>query len=108
MIFLILFIGLVVFWIYAECRLKLAARIIGGVACLCFISLATEFVGHIGPYYESGFHRESLRLCEQALTNGNPQIALQALHTYNGIAATGSTYQAAMGMRQVLIVQPKP
>ena len=107
MIFLMLFLGLFVFWIYAEFRLNRIARISAGVTCLGLIALATVFLASIIPHYESGFHRQSLRLCEQALTNGNPQLAIQALHTYNGIAATGSTYKAAMTMSDILVPLPK-
>jgi hypothetical protein len=96
---LTLFLGLVVFWIYAECRLKLPIRIGAGIACLLFIGTSTYYVHHI----ESDCHREALMYSELALTNGMPRLVLQALHTYNSIAATGSTFHAAMEMDLLLI-----
>jgi hypothetical protein len=108
MIYLALFLGLLAYWIYTECRRKLAVRVGICVASLFFIVLASYYAGRMIPHYESTYHQESLRLCEQALTNGNPQLVIQSLHAYNSIAATGSTYQAAMGMRRLLTFQQKP
>jgi hypothetical protein len=95
---LILLLGLLVFWIYAECRLKLPVRIGAGIACLLFIGTSAYFVHHV----ESHFHKEALSYSELALGSGKPALVLQALHTYNTIAATGSTFQAAMEMDQLL------
>jgi len=87
MIFVIIFLLMFGFWIYAEQkRIHVLARVGGGLACMVLLCLATSFVSQIIPSYEHNFHKTVIR----------------ALHTYNGIAATGSTYQAAMLMGHVL------
>jgi hypothetical protein len=95
-------IALVVFLIYAECRFKLVGRIITVVACLSIAVYATYIGGHIISGYESRFNRESLLLCEQALTNGDTQLVIMVLHKYNAIAANISTYQASLEMSEIM------
>jgi hypothetical protein len=108
MIFVIIFLLMFGFWIYAEQkRIHVLARVGGGLACMVFLCLATSFVSQIIPSYEHSFHKSDMRQMELVLTNGDTQTVIRALHTYNGIAATGSTYQAAMQMGHVLYESDK-
>ena len=103
MIILVIFLLLFAVWIYAEKRnLSLVARLGNGLACIVSIGLAMSFAGQIIPSYESNFHKTEMRDMELCLTHGDTQAVLRALHTYNGIAATDSTYRAAMEMRSIL------
>jgi hypothetical protein len=109
MIFVVIFLLMFSFWIFAEKqKLHFFARFGSGLACMTFVGLAIDFVGHIGPSYESNFHRVDMLRMEQAITNGDTQSVFQALEAYNRIAATGSTYQAAMQMGPYLPVLKQP
>jgi hypothetical protein len=108
MSYIITFLVIFGFWIYAEHkRIHVLARIGGGLACMAFIWQATSAASHIIPAYEHSFHKSAMQQMELALTNGDTQTVLRALNTYNGIAATGTTYQAAMQMNHVLYESQK-
>jgi hypothetical protein len=100
--FLILFFVALAFWIHAERRLGAAARISGGIFSMALIGCAAYFVATIIPSYERTFHRSSMRLTGELISKGETQRVQQAIHVYNGIAATGTTYRAAMEMWDVL------
>ena len=102
MIVIIPFACLLVFWIYAELRLKILARIASGLACAIYAIYCAYVLASIVPGFERDFTKRSMVLCEEALTNGNPQTALQAVHIYNTVAATGNTYQASVQMFHAL------
>lgn len=103
MVFPVIFLLMLIFWIYAEKKnLSFAARMGGGLACMVFIGLTINFMSQIIPHYESVFHKQNMWDIEHSLTNGDTMSALQALHTYNSIASTGSTYSAAIEMREVI------
>jgi len=103
MIFLVIFLMVFVFWYYAEKRsLSLSVRLASGLASMAFIGFAIAAVSNVGPSYERNYHKADMRQMEQIFTNGDTQVVLRALHTYNGITATGSTYSAASEMYHVL------
>ena len=106
MILLIVFLLMVAFWISMEIRTaSYPMRLGSGLACIALVTAA--LVGQIIiPSYERSFHKADMRDMELCLTNGDTQAVIRALHTYNTIAATGSTYQAAREMR-LCLPQPK-
>jgi hypothetical protein len=106
MIFLIIFLVAFAFWIYAEKKFGVAARICAGLACMIFIGFSFYYVASISPSYERTFVRSSLRRSGELLSTGETQRVEQAIATYNGLAATNS-YRAAMEMWHVLSQNPK-
>ncbi len=70
-----------------------------GVVVLLAIVLAAS---HVIPSYERTFHKSSIRLSGELLAKGETQRVQQAISTYNNVAATGTTYRAAMQMWNVL------
>ena len=83
--------------------MKQRTKMIGLVTIAIIVTaLVTTEITAIIPRYESTFHESSLRLAADLLSKGETNRVLQALTTYNGIAATGSTYRAAMQMWIVL------
>ena len=105
--FLILFLLALAFWIYAERRLGVGARIGGGVLCIVLIACSAYFTASVMPSYERTVHRSSIRLTGELLSKGETQRVEQAISTYNSIAATGTTYRAGMEMWDVLNHGPK-
>ena len=103
MILSLVLLALLASWIFAELRLRVEARIIGGIACMIIIGVTIHFADLVVPYYEQGFHREAMFKAEECLRTGETVRALQALHAYNNIAQTGSTYSASMEMRDLLL-----
>jgi hypothetical protein len=95
------------FWIYAERRLSFAARISSGVVCLLLLGANCYFVASVGPSYERTFHKSSIRLSGELIAKGETQRVQQAISAYTNIAATGTTYRAAMQMWDVLNHGPK-
>jgi hypothetical protein len=98
---LLLFLELIV-WIYAERRLSLVARISSGAICTLLLGLNGYFVASVGPNYESKFHKRSIQLSGELIAKGEIQRVQQAFSTYTNIAATGTTYRAAMQMWEIL------
>ena len=107
MVFLILFLVMLAFWIYAERRLGVAARVTSGIACMVFIACSSYFIASIMPSYERTFHKSSIRLSGELIAKGETQRVQQAIGTYTNISATGTTYRAAMQMWDVLNHGPK-
>lgn len=101
--FPIVFLFVLGFWLYAEKRnLNFSLRLVSGLACMAFIGLAIGTADHIGASYERHFHKIDMKQMEQSLADGDTNVVLEALHTYNSIAATDSTYRAAQEMQRVL------
>jgi hypothetical protein len=88
------------FWILAEMRFKLTGRIIATLVLVIISGLNIYVIAMLIPGFEHGYHKQALLLCEQELERGNTQHVLQAIHTYNNVAATNSTYAAAADMLQ--------
>ena len=89
-------------WLYAEIKLGRRARIIFGlIAMLCSGFLVYAFC-QVRPFYESAWHRNSIRDAESLLKQGQTNLVITAFETYSSIAATGSTFQASERMMHVL------
>src|SRR5271154_1295092 len=90
------------FWLYAEFKLGRQARGISGlVAMLCGGLLVYAFC-HVRPFYESAWHRNSIRDGESLLKQGQTNIVITAFETYSSIAAPDSTFRASERMMHVL------
>lgn len=102
MIFIVIFILALAFWIYAERKLGLSVRVWAGLACMAFLGLACTFVANVIPSYERSFHTRSIQLSGELIARGETLRVQQAIGTYTNLAATGTTYGAAMRMWEVL------
>ena len=99
---LILLLLALIVWIYAERRLSLVARISSGAICFLLLVWNCYFIASVGPNYESKFHKRSIQLSGELIAKGETQRVQQAFSIYTNIAATGTTYRAAMQMWEVL------
>ena len=102
LILLLLMVLALIVWIYAERRLSLVARISSGAICFLLLVWNCSFVVIMGPYYDSKFHKWSIQLSGELITKGEIQRVQRAFSTYTNIAATGTTYRAAMQMWEIL------
>ena len=99
----IVFLGILIFWLYAECKLNRAIRIIGGLGCIILVAVSAHLVTMIIPHYESSFHRRSIKKSSELIANGDTQRVQQAFQLYNAIATNNdSAYRASMEMWQAL------
>jgi len=97
---LILAVG--IFWLYAEFKLGRRTRVILGLfAMLCSGFLVYAFC-QVRPFYESAWHRNSIRDAERLLKQGQTNIVIKAFETYSSIATTNSTFRASERMMHVL------
>lgn len=97
---LVLIIPLI--WLYAEFKLGRWARIVFGftsIFCSCFLVYAFS---QIKPFYESGWHRNSIRDAEVLLKQGQTNVVISAFETYSSIAATDSTFRASERLMHIL------
>ena len=91
-----------IIWLYAEFKLGRRMRIaIGLISMLCSGFLIYGFC-QIKPFYESGWHRNSIRDAESLLKQGQTNIVISAFETYTSIAATNSTFLASERMMHIL------
>ena len=102
LILLLLLVLSLIVWIYAEQRLSLVARISSGAICILLLGGNCYFIASVGPNYESKFHKRSIQLSGELIAKGETQRVQQAFSIYTNIAATGTTYRAAMQMWEVL------
>src|ERR1035437_1089923 len=103
MIIIILPLILVVWvlWLYAEFKLGRRARVIFGlIAILCSGFLVYAFC-QIRPFYESAWHRNSIRDADVLLKQGQTNVLISAFETYSSIAATDSTFRASEQMMHI-------
>jgi hypothetical protein len=91
-----------VLWIYAECKLGRRARIILGLVSILCGGFLVYAICQIRPFYESAWHRNSIRDAESLLKQGQTNLVIAAFETYSSVAATGSTFQASERMMHVL------
>ena len=88
-------------WLYAEIKLGRRARIIFGlIAMLCSGLLVFAFC-HVKPFYESAWHRNSIRDAEILLKQGQTNVVISAFETYSSIATTDSTFRASEQMMHI-------
>ena len=90
------------FWLYAEFKLGCRARIISGVIVMVCGGLLVYAFCQVRPFYESAWHRNSIRDAESLLKQGQTNIVITAFETYSSIAATDSTFRASERMMHVL------
>jgi hypothetical protein len=91
-----------VLWLYAEVKLGRRARIFFGlIAMLCSGFLVYAFC-QVRPFYESAWHRNSIRDATSLLKQGQTNLVISAFETYTSIAATDSTFRASERMMHVL------
>jgi hypothetical protein len=74
---------------------------------LTFLLAALWITSLVIPSYERKIHNSSLRLSGELLAKGETQRVQQAISTYTNVAATSTTYRAAMKMWDVLSHGPK-
>jgi hypothetical protein len=97
-----LILVVLVLWFYAEFKLGRRARIILGlIVMLCSGFLVYAFC-QVRPFYESSWHRNSIRDAESLLKQGQTNLVISAFETYTSIAATDSTFRASERMMHVL------
>jgi len=90
------------FWLYAERRLGLNARVLSGLACIALTGFACHFLAKYIPRYESRIHQSSIRLAGEMIEKGQTQRVQEAMRAYNNVATNGTTYGAAIQMWRVL------
>jgi hypothetical protein len=95
-----------VFWLYAEKKLGVNARVGAALACMVLVGYSVYVLATIIPRYERSFTRNSMRLVGELISKGETQRVQQAVAAYNK-AASNNTYRASMEMWHVLIVAPQ-
>jgi hypothetical protein len=91
-----------IIWLYAEFKLGRGMRItLGLLSMLSGVFLIYAFC-QVKPFYESAWHRNSIRHAESLLKQGQTNIVISAFETYNRVAATNSTFQASEQMMRIL------
>jgi len=91
-----------VFWFYAEFKLGRQARVISGLVVMICGGLLVYAFCQVRPFYESAWHRNSIRDAESLLKQGQTNIVITAFETYSSITATESTFRASERMMHVL------
>lgn len=105
LLFVISFVALF-FWLYAEKKLGVNARVAAGLACMVLVGYSVYVLATIIPKYERSFTRSSMRLAGELMSKGETQRVEEAVAAYNG-AASNNTYRASMQMWNVLNVPPR-
>jgi hypothetical protein len=95
-------LAVLIFWLYAEFKLERRVRIALGFVSLLCISFLVYAVCQVKPFYESHWHRNSIRDAENLLKQGQTNVVISAFETYNSIAATNSTFRASEQMMHIL------
>ena len=89
-------------WLYAEFKLGRPARItLGLVSILCSGLLVYAFC-QVKPFYESAWHRNSIRDAGRLLKQGQTNIVIAAFDDYSSIAATSTTFKASEHLMHAL------
>jgi hypothetical protein len=89
-------------WLYAEFRLGRRARIIFGLISIFCTGFLIYAFCQVKPFYESAWHRNSIRDAERLLKQGQTNIVISAFETYSSISATDSTFRASEQMMHIL------
>jgi hypothetical protein len=101
-IILPLILAVPIIWLYAEFKLGRLARItLGIISMVCSGFLIYGFC-QVKPFYESAWHRNSIRDAESLLKQGQTSSVITAFDAYNSIAATGSTFRASEHLMHAL------
>ena len=96
------------FWLYAEFKLGRGARIILGLISIVCDGFLVYAVCQIRPFYESAWHRNSIRDATALLKQGQTNAVISAFETYTSVAATGSTFRASEQMMHTLSQKVEP
>jgi hypothetical protein len=94
-------LGVAVLWLYAEFKLGRRARVILGLLAMLCTGILVFALCQVRPFYESAWHRGSIRDAERLLKQGQTNLVITAFETYGRIAATNSTFRASEGMMHV-------
>jgi hypothetical protein len=89
-------------WIYAEFKSSRGVRVGLGLLSLVVAGFVVYSISGVLQFYESGWHRTSIRDAAELLRKGDTNAVLRAFDTYNSIVATGSTFRASEKMMQSL------
>jgi hypothetical protein len=101
-IILPLILVVLIIWLYAEFKLGCRTRIALGllsIGCSAFLVYA---LCQVKPFYESAWHRNSIRDAENLLKRGQTNMVISAFETYSSIAETDSTFRASEQMMHIL------
>ena len=95
-------------WIIAEVESSRRAVRVGlGFLTMAAVAVSAHSLARFTSAIESGSTRSSLRLAEELLSAGDTQRVQQAIHGYNEVAASGSTYRASFELWHVLNHGPR-
>jgi hypothetical protein len=91
-----------VVWLYAEFKLGRRTRITFGIlSIVCSAFLIYAFC-QVKPFYESAWHRNSIRDANYLLKQGQTNIVISAFDTYSSTVTTDSTFRASEQMMHIL------
>ena len=91
-----------IIWLYAEFKLSRGVRVALGLLSLVTVGILTYSVSGVFRFYESAWHRTSIRDAADLLRKGDTNAVLHAFDTYTSVVATGSTFRASEKMMQSL------
>lgn len=100
--FLVFIIIVLAFWLFAEVKLGQRARITSGLIAIVFTGFLVNAFCRVKPFYESEWHRNSIRDATILLRQGQTNTVVRAFETYTSIAATDSTFRASERMARDL------
>jgi hypothetical protein len=89
-------------WLYAEFKCGRRIRITLGLLSIVLSAFLIYAFCQVKPFYESAWHRNSIRDAESLLKQGQTNIVISAFETYSSIAATNSTFRASEQMMHIL------
>jgi hypothetical protein len=98
----LIFLVIPVVWIIAEFKSSRGVRLSLGLLSLVIVGVVTYSISGVFGFYESAWHRNSIRDASVLLRKGDTNAALRAFDVYNGIVTTGSTFRASEKMMQSL------
>ena len=90
-----------VLWLYAEFKLGRRARVIFGLIAILYSGFLVYAFCQIRPFYESAWHRNSIRDATVLLKQGQTNVVISAFETYSSIATTDSTFRASEQMMHI-------
>ncbi|HKI69932.1 MAG TPA: hypothetical protein VKA67_10110 [Verrucomicrobiae bacterium] len=96
------------FWLFAEFKLGRGARIILGLVSIVCGGFLVYAVCQIRPFYESAWHRNSIRDATALLKEGQTNVVISVFETYSSIATTGSTFRASEQLTHTLSQKVEP
>ena len=102
MIILPLILAISLIWLYAEFKFGRRTRITLGLLSIVFSAFLIYAFCQVKPFYESAWHRNSIRDAESLLKQGQTNIVISAFEAYSSIAATDSTFRASEQMMHIL------